>query len=644
MTSSLEPAMETESHAALLAHHGLTSAHQLTAARAHQELPQVAEQGRQHRRPAPELFPPEFNSPANIFCVTLYNEGRNAFEKTVASILTAIRRFHLRPDRNAAFSTLCVVADGRGKADPASLRLLRQCGLVGDRGRRTAGAELHAGCHSWDALAHGFGLPPPLQSDNLQALRVVVCLKDCNSGKLHSHALFFDTVCRALQPMYCYQVDTGTTVEPDAVAKVVDRMERSPDCAALALRILPTPPEPGAAFLSTWQYLDCALQKCILWPFEMMTGHLSVVPGQACVFRWQALSDADGGRAFSGTAGALGRYLRGLHVEGAFERVMYLAEDRVIGNEVVLTQGRHWRLGYAVDAGATTDSCATLGELFRQRRRWRNSAIACRLWLLRQWPSVFDRQRRGGIGKGAFSVAMAAQILLLILDFTAPAQLLALLKLLFVSDAISPRSIATFLHASLLATLALALFQASIPRARLPKSASRLLIWGRWLACLGLSGAILCTVIAVLPVGAWLILLSAPALALAAMRLALPNESFSVLARAQMFPFAELLMVSALSLYALWNFHDVSWGTKGLHHSEAEPNLTRRLLSWRNALLCTWIVANVTLTLVTLGSRGILFRSMSPVLEVTSVANGCTVALSLYYLLRSRCQHDRNAI
>lgn len=643
MSYSLESVIEADYRGAVLAHQEAADERHLTAALAYAE-PLQTEANRQRFRSTPELFPVEFMTPSNIFCVTLYNESKSTFEKTITSLLVAIREFHLRPDRATAFSALCVVADGRGRADPATLEMLRSCGFLSDRGRRTGEVELHAECHPWDALAQRFDLPRPASPERLQALRVLVCLKDRNSGKLHSHALFFDTVCRALRPTYCYQIDAGTALEPDAVARVVDRMERNPDCAALALRILPARPEPGAPFLSTWQFLDCALQKCVLWPFEMATGHLSVVPGQACIFRWHALGDVDGGRGIAGTTGALGRYLRGLRADSPLERVMYMAEDRVIGNEIVLTRGRRWRLGYAVEAGAVTDSCTTFGELFRQRRRWRNSAIACRLWMLAQWPRVFSRAGAGGIGKGAFSIAMMAQMLLLLLDFTAPAQLIALLRLLFVADERSPGSIATFLHASLFAAVVLPLLEAGIPSTRLAKAASQLLSLGRRLACLVLSAALLCTLIAVLPVGAWLILLSAPALALAAARLALPGKSFSVLARAQTFPIAELLMVSVLSLYALWNFHDVSWGTKGLRRCGTDPALMKGLRSWRNALLSGWILANVMLTLVTVGCRGMVFHIMSPVLEVTSVANGITVALSLYYLVRSGCKHDRPGI
>lgn len=637
---SCQPAVESKSTEDALASLTAAEEDELIALRACQELVRAPRPVLRSRSPATELFSPEFQGPTNIFCVTLYNESMPAFEKTIVSLLIAIRQFHRRADRGAQFSLLSIVADGRGKVDPGILGMLRSCGFTANLGQRTGEAELHAVCQAWDTLTERFDLPQPSISNHLEGLRVLVCLKDRNAGKLHSHELFFNTICRALKPTYCYQIDTGTILEPDAVTRVVDRMERSPDCAALALRILPSRPEPGATLLSTWQYLDCALQKCVLWPFEMATGHLSVVPGQACVFRWRALNDVEGGREFGGASGALSRYLRGLHGGGPLERVMYLAEDRVIGNQIVLTQGKCWRLGYAVEAGAITDSCTTLGELFRQRRRWRNGATACRLWMLAQWPGVLARIGRGGTGQGISSGAMMAQTLLLVLDFIAPAQLAALLKVLFVSVANAPIFIAVSLYTSLAASLALLPIDARCSVWRPLKPISRLLTWGRRIACLGLSLALLCILVATLPIGGCIVLLLAPALALPAMLLALPRASFSVLARAQMFPLAELLMIAALSFYALWNFHDVSWGTKGLRRCETEVGLTRKLLSWRNALLSAWLLTNAALIAVALDCRGIVFRSISPVVEVTSLANAVTVALSLYFLVRRRFHYE----
>ena len=84
----------------------------------------------------------------------------------------------------------------------------------------------------------------------------------------------------------------------------------------------------------------------------------------------------------------LDAYLRGLNAVAPLERVMFLAEDRVFGNEIVLAQDKSWRIGYCPTAEATTDACDTFGELLRQRRRWQNSALAVRLWLWGRLPGL----------------------------------------------------------------------------------------------------------------------------------------------------------------------------------------------------------------------------------------------------------------
>ena len=90
------------------------------------------------------------------------------------------------------------------------------------------------------------------------------------------------------------------------------------------------------------------MQKAVTWPTEVASGYLSVIPGQFCVFRWSAVSapssDAGGERP-------LDTYLRGLNAIAPLERVMFLAEDRVFGNEIVLAHDKSWRIGYCPDCG-----------------------------------------------------------------------------------------------------------------------------------------------------------------------------------------------------------------------------------------------------------------------------------------------------
>jgi hypothetical protein len=156
-------------------------------------------------------------------------------------------------------------------------------------------------------------------------------VKDENRGNLHSHALFFRWISPVLGPELSYQLDAGT------VSKLVAYIDEGSDVAAAASRILTPTPAGAASTLSIWQHMDFVTQKAVTRPTEVASGHLSAIQGQFCVFRWSAVSapssDDDETRP-------LDAYLRGLKAIAPLERIMFLAEDRVFGNEIVLARDK----------------------------------------------------------------------------------------------------------------------------------------------------------------------------------------------------------------------------------------------------------------------------------------------------------------
>ena len=258
--------------------------------------------------PADEQCWRPFRGPTNVFCVTLYNEGPAAFEATIGSLLLAVGRFHRQWSRESAFSVICVSAEGRDQMAPRVAGWLRSAGLTATAAMRLAGAEVHLSLRRTGELQRSLGLDQGLEDESgSRRTGFVVVVKDRNQGKLQSHDLFFATLCRELQPTYCFQIDCGTALEPDALGKLVARMEAAADVAALALRILPAVPRADDGLFVWWQYLDFALQKSVGWPFEIACGYLSVVPGQASLYRWNALEGGDSaGQGLSEGAPAAG--------------------------------------------------------------------------------------------------------------------------------------------------------------------------------------------------------------------------------------------------------------------------------------------------------------------------------------------------
>jgi len=580
----------------------------------------------------PNWLEHSFIGPLNAFCITLYNESRASFAATLHSLLTALRHFHAQDRYRSCFSTICIIADGWDEADPAIIELLAACRLT-THSRVNVGET--AACltlHGLDTLlSHLAGANRNGRLEGLEPLRMVVCLKRHNRGKLQSHSLFFDSLCRYFQPTFCFQIDCGTTVAPDSVLRLVARMERDTRIAALAPRVMPAIPDASEGILADWQYFDFALRKAVSWPFELATGHLSVVPGQACILRWRALQTAPDAALTPGSTAPLHGYLRGLEANAALERIMFLAEDRVIGNQIVLARDSRWHLGYAPDATAITDSCEHFAELFRQRRRWNNSAMVCRLWLLAQWPSVMGRSDRSRVAKLAFSTAVLAQLLLVIREFLLPAQLVAFLLVVTSGLGLFSHSAQLGLLTSLVGWVLLDLLGHRSPALRSRPAFKA----GAIAAKLGTAGLFAVCVWADLPLEVSLIL-SAPILAMLAMLFVLPWRALLVLMPFSLFSLPNLVMSTSFSLYAIWNLHDVSWGTKGLRLSAAHRSAAARLLQLRDRTLLVWLGANAALSVAAIHWQGWPVAPLNPVVAVWFIADAVIAGLALGYLLQRR--------
>ena len=331
----------------------------------------------------------------NVVCMTLYNEPLELLRTSLSALLVSIDAQRTSAPGMAARSCIVIIADGRDRAHAEIIAIFP--GRRADRhralvfGARRDGPSLTAAHQQYHGEPWGRRRVSRAKSVLPSASRIE------NRGKLHSHALFFQWICPALVPDLVYQLDAGTVVEAGAVSKLVAYMANEPDVAAAASRILTPTPGGGASTLSVWQYMDFVMQKAVTWPTEVASGYLSVIPGQFCVFRWSAVS------APSSEAGGerpLDTYLRGLNAVAPLERVMFLAEDRVFGNEIVLARDKSWRIGYCPAAEATTDACDTFGELLRQRRRWQNSALAVRVLALGSSAGLPRAARQGRARQG----------------------------------------------------------------------------------------------------------------------------------------------------------------------------------------------------------------------------------------------------
>jgi chitin synthase len=544
----------------------------------------------------------------NLVCITLYNEPFELLRNSLSALLLSIGGQRLERAEAATRSCVVIIADGRNRIDPQIMRFFGEIGVI-DTGRSFSalGETVHLSRKRIDEVMTDLGAA----SDSMGEIDFAICVKDENRGKLHSHALFFQWICPELRPELCYQLDAGTVVEAGAVSKLVAYMDERPDVAAAASRILTPTPGRAASTLSIWQYMDFVMQKAVTWPTEVASGYLSVIPGQFCVFRWSAVSapssDSDGTRP-------LDTYLRGLNAIEPLERVMFLAEDRVFGNEIVLAPDKSWRIGYCPAAAATTDACDTFGELLRQRRRWQNSALAVRLWLWGRLPAYLARSDKTLLDKARFSASMLWQGLLTASEVMSPAFLLLLMitaaaGLIHAQNAAAAAAIAGALVAS-----------GGLAWLTLADRPSR---W-RSALCLTRDATATLAIVSLLALAyisnplSQAALMTAPVFLMAAViAVSMPGQRWPALRRLPVYLLTDRPISLILYAYALANVHNVSWGTKGLTHDPRGHSAEERRLRRLRDIIGGSIVA-VTAMLVAVGSEypGVWVRSESSVVEV----------------------------
>jgi chitin synthase len=544
----------------------------------------------------------------NVVCITLYNEPFELLRNSLSALLLSIGGQRMAPAQAATRSCVVIIADGRNRIDPLIMKFFSEVGVI-DTGRSFSalGETVHLSRKRIDEVIAGLGATGDLTSE----VDFAICVKDENRGKLHSHALFFQWICPELRPELCYQLDAGTVVEAGAVSKLVAYMDETPEVAAAASRILTPTPHGAASTLLIWQYMDFVMQKAVTWPTEVASGYLSVIPGQFCVFRWSAVSapssDDDQTRP-------LDAYLRGLNAIAPLERVMFLAEDRVFGNEIVLARDTSWRIGYCPAAEATTDACDTFGELLRQRRRWQNSALAVRLWLWGRLPAYLARRDKSVLDKARFTASMAWQGLLTASEVMSPA-FVVLLLLAAAGGLIHPRSaaVAAMVGGMLVAAGGLAWLT----------FANRTSRWQSRL-CLARDAAATLSVVSLLglalysnPFDQAALLIAPVALMAMVITASMPGQRWPALRHLPVFLLTDRLISFALYGYALANVHNVTWGTKGLTDDAGDQaSEKRRMLRLRSIVAGSIVVIDTGLIAVGLNRPGVLIKSESSVIEV----------------------------
>ncbi len=348
-------------------------------------------------------------------CVTVYNEDGEAL---LVSLLGLIRNAQYLKMCDVGFAkhemALCVIVDGADRMSASFFKYAQQCKFI-DARCKDGGSDIHVyetytdggelcellrecttsgRSNSWidsnqdyirDKLTKG-----AFDYDENLKVRVVFYIKSKNLGKLDSHWHFFEVICQFLNPKYCVQMDVGTNPNVDATKKMLEVICRREHIGVVACRSYIASPKNHLNIIGVWQFSDMLRERFISWPTEALLGYLSVMPGQMCLMKWEAVDSRKCSTSDFGSSESyqdrhcrtLKSYYRGLEENGPFESNMFLAEDRVLGFEIVHNKKNRWRIDYAPRAEATTDPCNSWAELLQQRRRWICSSFSCKIWFL----------------------------------------------------------------------------------------------------------------------------------------------------------------------------------------------------------------------------------------------------------------------
>lgn len=349
-----------------------------------------------------------------LTCMTVYNEPALAI---LISLYALIKNMINLSDHDNSLlanrTSVCIVVDGLENLSFSAMELFMKLGLynsyyfeenaefyiiekeleISELGKILSGINKNAGENKlWinilnDALDSSNFLDDVFSNLNKHhhiKLDVILCIKKENKGKLDSHWWFFNIICDIIKPKYSIQMDTGTAPKQEAISQFYNYFEKKPKAGAAASMILIDEPKSPFNLLHLWQSGDFIYQRLFCWPAEVLVGYLTAIPGQFCFIRSEAFIGKPNysSKKKETDNSPSENYFRGLKPLDPFQSIMFLAEDRILGFEIMSSKQNDWQLVNVPTAIAITDACNSFNELLQQRRRWYNSEFSCNLWMI----------------------------------------------------------------------------------------------------------------------------------------------------------------------------------------------------------------------------------------------------------------------
>ncbi|MEM1392998.1 MAG: glycosyltransferase family 2 protein [Cyanobacteria bacterium P01_H01_bin.150] len=535
-----------------------------------------------------------------VTCLTIYNEDGVEFARSIAGLARNIeycQSFATSGSRREF--TICIIADGRDTIHPTTLHWAIKLGLLSNRENSLKKTDnLASGNHlsiykkilstkkvariaEEVAREHNLSLVELLRQKDIQSEKnysylsnsqescnftVIFCIKEENTGKLDSHWWFYNRLCPVIQPDYCIQMDVGTVPEDKTIQRLCQTLDYDKQCGAAAAAILTTPPKHLWKIVDSWQYATFVWDKTTDWAVQALCGYLDVLPGQFSIIRWTALSTDSPLEQHPKRRSPLKQYFRGLEKLPPLESNLFLAEDRVLGFEIIAQPQTDWTIKYVPDAIAITDECKSLSELLKQRRRWINSGNIAILYNAVRY--CFNRHSQTKIKLIKVS-AMIWNILETIIAWFLPFLIFTPLLLLGIqsNDIFAGNQLLVEIIPKIVVTFLLTWFIQLLLcfKNKLTQNWTNIIFYTTFLIqmsilfCLKLLLIVQNPLFGILTIGVMLIC------PLITIRKISPGLFKQFIPSMLTYVLGGHVLHLLLTTYAVVNLHDCSWGTKGLH-------------------------------------------------------------------------------
>ncbi|RQM23199.1 hypothetical protein B5M09_001335, partial [Aphanomyces astaci] len=345
----------------------------------------------------------EGRSPQLLVVITMYNEDEVEMYSTLKKVANNIE--HIKSKKLPGYEgddswkniLVCVVSDGRTKANKGTLAFLRDVGVFDEDAMNIMMVGVDVQCHVFEfcvQLKKGKDIADSIASKHLYPpTQVVFALKEHNAGKLNSHEWYFNAFAEQIQPEYTVLLDVGTMPTARAFYLLLAAMELDPQVGGTCGEIAVDRPIPH---LCNWviaaQHFEYKISNIMDKSLESVFGFISVLPGAFSAYRYKAIRGPP-----------LQAYFKSLttpmHELGAFQGNMYLAEDRILCFELLARKGQRWTMQYVKDAIARTDVPTDLTALIGQRRRWLNGSFFALVYTILNWGRVYTESNHSYIRK-----------------------------------------------------------------------------------------------------------------------------------------------------------------------------------------------------------------------------------------------------